>query len=830
MAIRSLLRLWALVAAVVMLQACGGGGGSGGSAGECLFGSACTGGTPDPAAALPTLALTLSSSSIRTGAPATVTATLRDASGSVLEGRIVTFQVERGLGVTNVATALTDGNGRAAVILSPASNISAGADEVTATAVVAGTTYGGTVAFQVVGSPLPAPTLSLELSSSSVSLAAPATVTARLLDATGEPVAGQVVSFAVERGLGVTNVATALTDGNGRAAAILSPASNASAGADEVAASASLGGTVYRSAVGFQLNATPVSVGFADSPPGLLANEFTLSAFGQAVFQLNITGASPVAPVNITLSSACTALGRARLEPAVVTATGAVQSVFFVDQGCGALQVSDEIRATVAGSSSTASVAFGIGRPDVSSLAFVRAEPEQIYLRGSGLAETSIVTFQVRDASGQPLANEMVTLSLATGAGGVLLEGRTVADEPVTVTSGTGGEVSVRINAGTVPTPVRVQARVGEGASEVSTVSSNLSVAVGLPSQRNFSLSQATRNIEGFNIDGVSNTYSVIVSDSSGNPVTAGTTINFITEGGQVQQSAQVQLINGMARASAAFVSADPRPADGRITVTAYALGEEAFIDLNGNNVWDALPVPEPFRDLGDVFKDHNFNGFVDPGEEVISLGIGAVSSCVIPSNLTYAALLALGTDEPSVPATCDGTWTPRQYVRKSTLTVLSTSAARSLWASVKGAGEGSGLSNQCEVNNSSVTLVTSLSTLSNFVRVNGQTWYTDGNRGSIGLIAADANGVRLNPLAAGTTVEALSTTPGLTVELVGGSPIPSTTEATQVVLAVDFTDVTLNAGQGLITVRFTSPSGVVTAQSFTVSNQSRPSACVVAP
>lgn len=718
MAIRSLLRLWALVAAVVMLQACGGGGGSGGSAGECLFGSACTGGTPDPAAALPTLALTLSSSSIRTGAPATVTATLRDASGSVLEGRIVTFQVERGLGVTNVATALTDGNGRAA--------------------------------------------------------------------------------------------------------AILSPASNASAGADEVAASASLGGTVYRSAVGFQLNATPVSVGFADSPPGLLANEFTLSAFGQAVFQLNITGASPVAPVNITLSSACTALGRARLEPAVVTATGAVQSVFFVDQGCGALQVSDEIRATVAGSSSTASVAFGIGRPDVSSLAFVRAEPEQIYLRGSGLAETSIVTFQVRDASGQPLANEMVTLSLATGAGGVLLEGRTVADEPVTVTSGTGGEVSVRINAGTVPTPVRVQARVGEGASEVSTVSSNLSVAVGLPSQRNFSLSQATRNIEGFNIDGVSNTYSVIVSDRSGNPVPAGTTINFITEGGQVQQSAQVQLINGMARASAAFVSADPRPADGRITVTAYALGEESFIDLNGNNVWDALQEPEPFQDLGDVFKDHNFNGSVDQAEEVISLGTRAEADCVDPEDATYAALLALGTESPSVPLTCDGTWTSPQYVRKAAQTVLSTSASRPLWASV------AGLDASC--NSATISLATGPASTDNYVRVHGQTWFAGGNGGSIGLIAADANGVRLNPLAAGTTVEALTTTPGLTVELVGGSPIPSTTEATQVVLAVDFTDVTLNAGQGLITVRFTSPSGVVTAQSFTVSNQSRPSACVVAP
>ncbi|HSQ72336.1 MAG TPA: hypothetical protein VLM87_07920, partial [Rubrivivax sp.] len=78
---------------------------------------------------LPTLALDLSSASISSAMPATVTATLRDAQNAAVAGQVVTFTVVRGLAVTNVATALTRNDGTAVVILAPASSTGADADE-----------------------------------------------------------------------------------------------------------------------------------------------------------------------------------------------------------------------------------------------------------------------------------------------------------------------------------------------------------------------------------------------------------------------------------------------------------------------------------------------------------------------------------------------------------------------------------------------------------------------------------------------------------------------------------------------------------------------------
>ena len=114
-------------------------------------------------------------------------------------------------------------------------------------------------------------------------------------------------------------------------------------------------------------------------------------------------------------------------------------------------------------------------------------------------------------------------------------------------------------------------------------MSSNLAVAVGLPSQLNFSLSQTTHNIEGYNRDGTPNGYHILAADRSGNPVPDGTTINYWAEGGQVAATSQTLLADRLARSTATFVSQAPRPLDGRVTIVAYALGDESFVDVNGN-------------------------------------------------------------------------------------------------------------------------------------------------------------------------------------------------------------------------------------------------------
>lgn len=591
-------------------------------------------------------------------------------------------------------------------------------------------------------------------------------------------------------------------------------------------ASVNYAGTSLQASRGFDVratNATIDSFNAAVSP---------LSAYGQTPLTIQVTGASVTTPVNMTITSSCVALGKASLSPSTLAATAAVNTIQYRDEGCGALQPQDQLLVVVNGTATSRALALPIDAPRESSMAFVGATPEVIFLKGSGFTESSVVTFQVRDAAGNPLPGRTVEMRLLTGAGGVTMEGRAVesinppSSNPFTQESNAQGLVSARVNSGTVPTPVRIHANI-QGTT-IATVSSNLSVAAGLPSQLNFSLSQGTRNIEGYNIDGTPNTYQIIAADRSGNATPVGTSINFVAEGGQVEAIKQLQLVSGISRAVANFVSAEPRPVDGRVTITAYTLGEESFLDLNGDNVYSA---GEPFQDLGNIFKDRNLDGrFVAASDEFLPLDINNTSACAVPAS----DLLRLNASIPSMSIvnghssdTCDSRWSGagQVYVRRAIETVLSTSAARPLWVSTSGLVDSTGGS----CNKITMQVGRNPGDEGVFTRVTGgETWYAGSGGNSLNFIVGDANPgdaslqlkPRLNPMAAGTSVSA-SATPGLTVT-VAGTPVPSTTEASSAAVVVSFE----NANSGTVFVSFTSPSGVRTTFPINVTTDTRPSAC----
>ena len=369
------------------------------------------------------------------------------------------------------------------------------------------------------------PKMTIELSTSTVTAATPATVKARLVDTTGAPVPGSVVTFATLGGLGVFSASTALTDASGIATVTLQPRTATATGADTATATATVSGVEASASLGFQLTATNVTIA------SFVSDLSTISAYGQTALTVRLAGHTPGTPVNVTMSSACVTKGLASLTPPTAVSTSTGSATFtYRDLGCGSFDAIDGLQASIGGTAATANLQLALTAPTVSSLSFVSASPEVIFLRGSGFTENSNVVFQVRDANGGGVPNRRVLLEPTTLAGGLLVDGGSV---PVTKLSDSEGKVLVRVNAGTVPTPVRIRATL-EG-STISTVSSNLSIAVGLPSQNNFSMSQGTFNIEGNNIDGVSNTYMIIASDRLGNPVPDGTAINFVTEGGQVQ-------------------------------------------------------------------------------------------------------------------------------------------------------------------------------------------------------------------------------------------------------------------------------------------------------
>lgn len=757
--------------------------------------------------------LQLSASAVNNSGTGTIvaTATALDSNRNALPGAPLVISADANAVVTPSGT-VTNASGNVTASVGIGSDRSARVITVTARSGA----VSRTAQLQVTTNPVTSlPTLELALSATTVSAAQPATVTATLRDANAQPLVGQVVTFSVVRSLAATNVRTALTDSAGRAIVVLAPTNATGAGADEVVANASVGSVALSQTRGFQVTATDVTIA------GFSSAVNSLGAYGQTSLTLDLSGVSIGTPVQVGITSACASLGKAQVSPTNFSATSSSVTIQYRDTGCGAVQASDSLQATIIGTAATRSLTLPIAAPAVSSMAFIQSAPEVIFLRGSGFAEAALVTFEVRDAAGQPLPNRSVVVRLLTLTGGVTMEGGT-AD--VTRTSDAQGRVVIRVNSGTLPTPVRLSATL-QG-TNISTVSSNLSVAVGLPSQLNFSLSQAAKNIEGMDRDGTTNTYQIIAADRNGNPVPAGTSINFVTEGGQIEPVKQIGIVNGIARTTAQFVSSEPRPLDGRVTITTYALGEESFIDLNGNNTKDPS---EPFQDLGNIFKDRLFDGPFDPTtDEFIPLAVNNSTACAAIND----PLMRLDASIPSVPGTCDGTWSGagQVYVRRATETVLSTSRARPVWLDL-GAGN-IGLGASCRDIRLQVSSDVTNTEVFKLLE-GGNRWYGGGAAGTLSFFAADANPgkapfqgtaafpyPRFNPMAAGTTISASTPTVGLSV-VAGGTPIASSTEATGAAVAYNFTDAAVS--QGVVFITFTSPSGTATSFSVTVFRGTRP-------
>lgn len=654
------------------------------------------------------------------------------------------------------------------------------------------------------GGTTPPATITVELSSTTVTSAAPATVRATLRNRAGQALPGYVVTFSSTLGLGAFSAPSALTDANGVASVQVQPASASSTGADTVTARASVDGTEISAGTGFQLTATNVTL------TSFTADVSTLAAYGQTSLTVQLAGTTAGAPVNVVATSSCVANGKASLTPNTVTTTTGRAVFTYRDNGCGAVATSDSVQMSVTGTTITGAVALTLTSPAASAIAFVSSDPETIYLKGSGYVENANVKFRVNDANGAGLPGRQVSFDLTSFAGGLLLDG---GNSAVTKSTDANGEVIVRVNAGTVPTPVRVKAQLT--GSSIGTVSSNLAVAVGLPSQLNFSLSAQTLNMEGFDTDGVSNSFNIIASDRLGNPVPAGTAINFVSESGQVQAIRLTEVQNGLARASANYLSSSPRPADGRFTLVAYALGEKSFLDTNGDNVYNA---GEPFQDLGDIFLDRLFNfsppngGYNSTEDQFISLGNSGSTACVPAAS----PLLALSVNTPSRPGSCNGIW-GSAYVRKAIQVVLSTSAARLTW--IPGALNSN--SQKVESCPASIRLIDSYNADDTPVTtqrsiVAGTSYLVrgpQGSSGSLSFMTSDANGVAFNPVAAGSQITATASD-GLSVTVAGGTPVANSTLVGSATVTFKFDDQT---DRGTIFINVRSPSGLVTTSPVNV-------------
>jgi hypothetical protein len=239
-------------------------------------------------------------------------------------------------------------------------------------------------------------------------------------------------------------------------------------------------------------------------------------------------------------------------------------------------------------------------------LQFVGAAPPMIGVRGAGLPEQSVLTFQVTDKLGAPLAGVPVAFSLVQ-----------VSDEslaPATATSDDKGTVQVTLTSGQRALSVQVTATVTSVSPPLVTRSTAVNILGGPQSLRNFSLSHQFHNISGRVSYGLTDTITAYVADRFGNPVPPLTVVNFTTNGGAIGNQTTTSLLG---QATATLVSQLPIPTNGIVSTLATTRGDRPFNDLNSNGACDAgdelLPVPEPYY-------DSNCNGTHDDGEQFVDL------------------------------------------------------------------------------------------------------------------------------------------------------------------------------------------------------------------
>lgn len=452
-----------------------------------------------------------------------------------------------------------------------------------------------------------------------------------VLTRNGQPLANEIVTFAVASPIASISPTSGavLTDGNG-VARVSVIGSDSQSGAAQLSAAASVSAQSANASVNFSVGLTG-SGSLQISVMTVSTGASGLSAYGTASVGVKVTdtsGAPPAEPVTVTFSTSCPA-AKATITASASTLPDGTAQATFTDNGC-AQTASVDATITAAIPSDTESQTIRINPPSSGSLRFVSANPSDrsITLKGQGGAgrqEFATLTFRLVDVAGNGVSDTDVCFDATTYVGGLNVDGFNDTALPSVQGSielcgsdnalryvkrtGTDGVVTVQVNSGTTPTPVRVRARTlypSTSSTRLETVSDSLSISTGLPLQRSFDLSLTSSNIEGREISGIPVTFTARLADQFGNPVPDGTVVNFITSGGSICTSTtgSCSTVNGACTCE--WRSQDPRPADGRAVVLAYTVGLEDYVDSNGNNVYDS---GEPFSDLADAFLDADKSG-----------------------------------------------------------------------------------------------------------------------------------------------------------------------------------------------------------------------------
>lgn len=555
-----------------------------------------------------------------------------------------------------------------------------------------------------------------------VTTAAPGTlkVTVSRKNANGARVGNVVVTTETDIGLVIPASGTALTDSNGVATFTIE--AGPLKGAGTITSSATDDGITYTASRGFQVGRSDLRLGYYADDGSFIENEIsiqpgtTLASSGSAQLSVVILGQDGqrvITAEQVRFSSGCIAAGQAAINPgSPITSVNGQVSTTYTASGCAG---TDQITASIVGASSQAFGSLDIAPATANAVTFVSAEPTVIVLRGTGGSatrqETSAVTFKVVDGNGNSLQGIKVDFSLSTEVGGLSVI-------PASALTDGNGQVTATVSSGDVATVVRVIADVDDGSgSSVSTVSDVLTVTTGMPDQDSISLSVSGGFVveNGFTQDGVTRTINVAMADKFNNPVIDGTAAVFTTEYGSIEgscttvngtcsvewrsQAPRFPKINGSTYVMTIYSPgyncpshngrSGPCPDDlgytrgGRSTILVHAIGEETFVDRNGNGVMDEAEK-DLFVNLPEAFIDNNEDGAYTPDIEACQSAPQGSPQCTAGFEETYIDFNGNEqydrNDNPAVyngllcPPEGDGVWCSRELVnvRDQTVVILS--------------------------------------------------------------------------------------------------------------------------------------------------------------
>lgn len=481
------------------------------------------------------------------------------------------------------------------------------------------------------------------------------TLQAWVKDSKGSAVPNVAVTFTTSDATGgfVPESGTALTDASGVARVGL--AAGTQAGAYTVTAGTRVGDKAALGTVGYAVAFPTLTLSALSITPA------TLSAGGNASVNVTVSsGASPYAPpLSVSFASPCVTAGKASIGSPVLTQNG-VATASYTDKGCG---VVDIITASVmfGGATVTQTGTITVLPATAGSIKFASADTTNIALKGTGgfgRQEFSTLKFEVSDTTGNKVAGTLVDFKFSDSNTGATVGGLTL--NPTSATSAADGSVTTLVSAGTLPTSMRVVATVRGSSPLLTTLSNILVISTGVPDQQHFSLATSTGNCEGRDVDGLCSYVTATLGDHFGNPAPDGTAVNFTTEGGiidascvtgslpppgatPVGQTTNSKVGPGSGTCTVSLRASNPRLVNGRVTVLAYALGEEDLFDANGNNVYD---TGDAFTDKSpDIFRDDNENSTWTPGEPCI--GPNTNTTCSTAGDGQYNGVLR----NPQVPS-----------------------------------------------------------------------------------------------------------------------------------------------------------------------------------